>query len=352
LLRKSPKRFWVNRFPQLGFLSACFEDFLDDDRLVVRFVLRAVNQRQVAAARDLTKFSQHRFRFRAFEFSAVTFAEFLPAFRIVPEELPQFIARPQLAHPFLDVRLFLFETAGPQPIDQNPGAVIAARKDQIWSRHEVDIYKAVGEGLPRDVEELRAAISDQDLWEQEYELKWLDEASAWLPYDLIFACEDADAGDPGKYQGGLVYVGNDIAARRDLWVAWVLELVGDVLWTREVRVLRRASFAEQDAVLDEIMRRYRVSRLWMDQTGMGEKPVEDAKRRYGASRVEGLLFTNAAKLDIATAPRSRSTRKSRARWRRSARSRNIPITRNAAAASVPTSKKLLKCRRPGGLIRC
>jgi phage FluMu gp28-like protein len=178
-------------------------------------------------------------------------------------------------------------------------------QDQIWSRHEVDIYKAVGEGLPRDVEELRAAISDQDLWEQEYELKWLDEASAWLPYDLIFACEDADAGDPGKYQGGLVYVGNDIAARRDLWVAWVLELVGDVLWTREVRVLRRASFAEQDAVLDEIMRRYRVSRLWMDQTGMGEKPVEDAKRRYGASRVEGLLFTNAAKLDIATAGKSR-----------------------------------------------
>ena len=45
--------------------------------------------------------------------------------------------------------------------------------------------------------------------------------------------------------GGLCYFGNDIAARCDLWMVWVLELVGDVLWTREVCVLRRASFAAQ-----------------------------------------------------------------------------------------------------------
>ena len=37
----------------------------------------------------------------------------------------------------------------------------------------------------------------------------------------------------------------------------------------------------------------------MDQTGMGEKPVEDAKRRYGEYRVEGLLFTNLTKQDLA-----------------------------------------------------
>ncbi len=178
-------------------------------------------------------------------------------------------------------------------------------QDRVWSRHTADIHAAVADGLPRNVEELRAAISDQDLWEQEYELKWLDEASAWLPYEMIFSCEDSEAGRPEAYGGGMCYVGNDIAARRDLWVAWVLELIGDVLWTREVRVLRRASFAEQDAALDEIMRRYKVSRLWMDQTGMGEKPVEDARRRYGASRAEGVLFTAAAKLDIASAGKAR-----------------------------------------------
>ena len=43
----------------------------------------------------------------------------------------------------------------------------------------------------------------------------------------------------------------------------------------------------------------------MDRTGMGEKPVEDAKRRYGDSVVEGVLFSLASKLDIATAMRGR-----------------------------------------------
>ena len=175
----------------------------------------------------------------------------------------------------------------------------------IWSRHSCDIYQAVEQGLDRNIEELRILAGDDDLWAQEFELKWLDEAEAWLPFDLIMACESAEAGRPGMYGGGICYVGNDIAVRRDLWVAWVLELVGDVLWTREIRVLKRKLFAEQDVVLDEIMKKYRVARLFMDQTGMGEKPVEDAIHRYGASRVEGVLFTAANKLNMATAGKAR-----------------------------------------------
>ena len=171
-------------------------------------------------------------------------------------------------------------------------------QESVWSRHTTDIYQAVEQGLERNLEELRAAVCDDDLWAQEYELKWLDEASAWLTYELITACEDPDAGKPEKYQGGFCFIGNDIAARNDLWVAWVWELVGDVLWTREVRVLRHATFAEQDAVMAELMGHYRVSRLAMDQTGMGEKPVEDAKRRY-PGRVEGVIFTPQAKLAVA-----------------------------------------------------
>ena len=33
---------------------------------------------------------------------------------------------------------------------------------------------------------------------------------------------------------------------------------------------------------------------------MGEKPVEDAQRRYGSTRVEGVLFTQNNKLALAT----------------------------------------------------
>ncbi len=178
-------------------------------------------------------------------------------------------------------------------------------EDSVWSRHVVDIYEAVRQGLDRDVDMLRRGMADEDAWAQEYELKWLDEASAWLDYDLISSVEHADAGKPEHYQGGMCFVGVDIAARNDLFVIWVAELVGDVLWTREIIARRRISFAEQDALLDDVFRRYRVVRARMDQTGMGEKPVEDAKRRHGELRVEGVLFSTASKLDHATALKER-----------------------------------------------
>ena len=177
--------------------------------------------------------------------------------------------------------------------------------DDGWSRHTVDIYRAVADGLPRDVDELRRGAGDPDLWAQEFELQWLDEASAWLDFDLIGGCEHVDAGKPELYQGGPCYVGVDIAARKDLFVIWVAEEVGDVLWTREVIAEKRISFAKQDALLDDVFRRYRVMRACMDQTGMGEKPVEDAKRRYGETRVEGVLFTAANKLSLATLGKER-----------------------------------------------
>jgi phage FluMu gp28-like protein len=172
--------------------------------------------------------------------------------------------------------------------------------DNVWSRHQVDIYQAVADGLPRNIEELRAALNDEDAWQQEFELKWLDEASAWLPYDLINDAEHDHAGLPEHYQGGPVFVGVDIGRRKDLFVIWVLEPVGDVLWTREIIARRRITFAEQDRLLDGVFARYRVVRCCMDQTGMGEKPVEDAQRRHGEDRVEGVQFTGPNKLLLAT----------------------------------------------------
>ena len=150
------------------------------------------------------------------------------------------------------------------------------------------------------LEEQREAAGDEETWQQEYMCQPVDEATAWLTWDLIIGAEHPDAGRPELYQGGDCYVGMDIGRRRDLTVIWVLELVGDILWTREVVRLKGASFAEQDAEEDRIMDTYKVRRLCKDQTGMGEKPVEDSKRRHGEYRVEGVLFTGPVKQELAT----------------------------------------------------
>ena len=172
-------------------------------------------------------------------------------------------------------------------------------KDNGWSKHHIDIHEAVEQGLDVDPQELRAALSDEDIWAQEFLLEWREAATAWLPYEMISACEDARAGQPAAYQGGPCFVGVDIAARNDLFVIWVAELVGARLITREIIEKQTIPFAEQDRLLADVFRRYAVLRCVMDQTGMGEKPVEDAKAAHGETRVEGVLFTAPAKLDLA-----------------------------------------------------
>ncbi|MBJ3783402.1 terminase large subunit domain-containing protein [Devosia sediminis] len=178
-------------------------------------------------------------------------------------------------------------------------------KDAAWSRHVVDIEQAVADGLPRNIEELRAGIADDDAWAQEFMLQYLDEASAWLSYELISSVEDDEAGlGRESYQGGPCYIGRDIGRRNDLHVITVLELIGDVLWERERIEQKRATFAQMDEAFDDAMEHYRVARACIDQTGMGEKVVEDAQRRYG-SRIEGVLFTASSKLIMATAGKER-----------------------------------------------
>lgn len=202
--------------------------------------------------------------------------------------------------------------------------------DATWSRHRVDINQAVADGLPRDIAELRGAAGDEDLWRQEYDLEFLDEASAWLSYEMITGCEDEAAGRPDLYQGGPVFIGNDIARRSDLWVAWVLELVGDVLWTREIVTLKNASFAAQDAEIARLMGRYNVRQLVMDQTGMGEKPVEDMKAAHGRGRVVGLHLAGAVRMNVASV----------AKMRFEDRKLRIPMGDNVLRADLHKIKKV------------
>jgi len=182
---------------------------------------------------------------------------------------------------------------------------IMTGEDPIWSRHTVSIQQAVADGLDRNIDELRRGLNDEDIWAQEYELKFLEDGGTVLPMELVTACEDADAGKPELYQGGLCIAGNDIAARGDLWVFWVLEIVGDVLWCRDLIVRRKITFLEQASIVAEMMRKYRITHLGVDQTGMGEQPVEEMGRLYGTERVHGVLMNPAIKLDLANGARRR-----------------------------------------------
>ncbi|MEO1750711.1 terminase family protein [Thiofaba sp. EF100] len=182
---------------------------------------------------------------------------------------------------------------------------IMTADDGLWSRHVVTIHDAVADGLPRDIAELRRAARDPDTWAQEFECAFLDRAGReWLTFEEILAALEAAPLPP--YDGRPVYVGMDIAARGDLSVIAVLEDVGaGVLALREMQVMRGESFAAQLARLDAVFRTYRVARCAIDQTGMGEMPVQEAQRRHGQYRVSGVLFNAATKLEMAVALKDR-----------------------------------------------
>jgi phage FluMu gp28-like protein len=194
-----------------------------------------------------------------------------------------------------------------------------AKKGNKWSLHTTTIEDAVNQGLADKIAgrtltaaerqafiaECREIAGDEETFQQEYMCNPIDEATAWLTWELIVSCEHEEAGNPLLYQGGPCYVGMDIGRRRDLTVIWVLEKIGDVFWTREVVKMKGKSFLEQDMELARIFSQYNVMRLCMDQTGMGEKPVEDAQRLYGTSRVEGVLFNGPVKQTLATVGKQR-----------------------------------------------
>lgn len=208
-----------------------------------------------------------------------------------------------------------------------------------WSKHSVTIYQAVEMGLelrdeegnPSDPEVLRAALNDDEAWHQEALVEFLDETTAWLPYDLIEGVEEAKIlAEPSwverlvseaaehhkKYKHlerppafdsswlqevpwvGDLYIGFDVARRRDMSVIWLDEQMESLYLTRAAIALMKQPFGVQRLVLFALMKLPKFRRGCIDKTGIGEEMAEKAVEVFGM-RVEGIDFTNANKETLA-----------------------------------------------------
>ena len=183
------------------------------------------------------------------------------------------------------------------------------REQNGYSGHQVDIYRAVKEGLPVDIEKLKSGLDDPEIWAQEYECTPMDVSAVLLPYDLLATCESTEATTtcPPEWfsTGGKPYViGIDFARKRDLSVAWTDELVGDVGHCREILEMRAMSTPDQVELLRPRIRQSQ--RVCLDYTGpgvgMGDYLVKEfgeynpAKDLFG--KIELCTFTNTLKVEI------------------------------------------------------
>ncbi len=142
-------------------------------------------------------------------------------------------------------------------------------------------------------------------FQTEYEATFADETTAYFTWDLIVNCTDSELKvlrewNPNYESEGYISIGVDLAKERDQTVFTVVEHLDDgkkrVLFTRNTQ----ADYNEQFDYLTVLVKATRANRVTIDQTGVGQKFVEDAKRLITGTNVEGVVFTNAKKEKWAT----------------------------------------------------
>lgn len=188
------------------------------------------------------------------------------------------------------------------------------------SLHRVTLQDALDQGflyklqqaLPADAEQqdmdeaqyfdfVKAGAADEESFDQEYMCRPADDDSKFIEYSLITGCEYI-AGMPWERShtdrfAGKIYCGVDIGRKKDLTVLWVLELLGDVLYTRAVIPMEKMRKSEQEAILYPWFAI--ADRVCIDATGLGIGWADDAQDKFGSYRVEGVTFTGQVKEALA-----------------------------------------------------
>lgn len=186
--------------------------------------------------------------------------------------------------------------------------------EQLGGHIRIDFQQAVADGLYERIMLVKgetATAEGKAAWVEKIygiyrgrsdeELDCIPSAGkgAFISPELIMQATKAEAGKPELYTGKVSAIGWDVARRLHLSVIAPFEEVGALLILREQIEMRGLSFKEQNERFDYAMKRYR-GRAKVDQTGLGMAVVESAQERHGTFAVEGVMFTAAVKLVLAT----------------------------------------------------
>jgi phage FluMu gp28-like protein len=197
-----------------------------------------------------------------------------------------------------------------------------------WSLHTIPIQRAVEEGLVERINatmggplsrdawlaQQRSECIDQEQWLQEYCCVPADEAAAFISYDLINACtepalrllsleeliESLSTPASGRNEAlpAQLFLGVDVARKKDLCVLDVGEKVGDVVWDRLRLELQGRPFGEIEEALYQVLRLKQLKRACIDATGLGMQLAERAREQF-EWKIEPVTFTAHTKEELA-----------------------------------------------------
>lgn len=192
-----------------------------------------------------------------------------------------------------------------------------------FSLHTVTLEHAVSQGLLRKLQPklplgdprkslsesnfldfTRSQCPDEATWLQEFLCVPADDASSFLPWDSLAACEypvdhQWEHLDPKPSSSTEYYLGVDVARVHDLSVFLVLQRCDSLALTRHLLCMRNVPFAQQEHHLDRLLANPNLRRACIDATGLGRQFAERAAERFGKHRIEPIQLSAPVKEQLA-----------------------------------------------------
>ncbi|MFH1419461.1 MAG: hypothetical protein ABII12_14390, partial [Planctomycetota bacterium] len=178
------------------------------------------------------------------------------------------------------------------------------RSNPMLARQTVTLDDAIAAGLDADAAAMRSGIGDELAWRQEFCCEFADEATSFMPFDLIRSCQDPRLDVSVDWRclesrDAEVYAGVDIGRYRDLTAVWLWQREGDTLVTRGVLTMENAGFSEQELAISRLLDQRALRRCCIDATGLGLQLAERLTQRFGDHLVERVVFTSGLKSALA-----------------------------------------------------
>ena len=186
-----------------------------------------------------------------------------------------------------------------------------------WSHHKITIQDAVNAGIVERInaktgkkrtraqflKSCRAKCLTESDYLEEYMCVPQDTAGQLISWDTIITCTDdryASASGNIAAEEGEFGVGVDVARMADKHCYIALKPWHDRYVVRLVYYHEDKSWESRDRKLDEMTGAAGVKLVVIDQTGLGDKYVEDAKKRRNGHKVRGVIFSNGSKEELAS----------------------------------------------------
>lgn len=113
-----------------------------------------------------------------------------------------------------------------------------------YSRHQVDIHRAIADGFPLTVEEARANCFTDEEYQQEFECAFVAGESEYFERGLI----ELAVSTPPKRHPDKTIVGIDVASLHDLTAVCVLRVYGGITYLEESYIISGIPYASRDGV--------------------------------------------------------------------------------------------------------